>query len=189
MARPVCSPARGGEGGYSPFSSPSQSAAAVYLTRIGNRQPMSFLRIDLTSARLTEVDPNVPLAGRVARDERGGFWYVQAPEPPADSEGGACTRPFPTCQSPLLQPCRLVRASADPFSSATRTLAPRLTLSVGPSAQITGSFTDGLAVSGDLTRAVVSRGAIVRREPLPGVLLELLRTRAPSGTAPSTRPA
>jgi hypothetical protein len=172
--------AAGGEGGYSPFASPSQSATAVYLTRTGNRRPRNFLRIDLASARLTEVDPNLPLAGRVARDERGGFWYVQGPEPAEDGDV-SCARRFPTRQSPLLQPCRLVRASADPFSSTPRTLAPRLTLSIGASDLITGLATDHLAVSGDLTRTVVSRGAIVRREPLPGVTLELLRNKGVHG--------
>jgi hypothetical protein len=172
--------AGGGEGGYSPFASPSQSASAVYLTRTGNRRPMNFLRIDLASARLTEVVPHVPLAGRVARDERGSFWYVQAPEPPEEG-GGTCERPFPTRQSPLLQPCRLIRASADPFSSTPRTLAPRLTLT---SDRIHGLFTDHLAVSGDLTREVVSRSTVVRREPLPGVVLELLRNRSALGNGP-----
>jgi hypothetical protein len=175
--------AAGGEGGYSPFASPSQSATAVYLTRTGNRRPRSFLRIDLASARLTEVEPNVPLAGRVARDERGSFWYVQAPEPAEDGDV-SCARRFPTRQSPLLQSCRLVGASADPFSSATRTLAPRLALSLGASDLISGLFTDHLAVSGDLTRAVVSRGAIVRREPLRGVMLELLRNKSARGDGP-----
>jgi hypothetical protein len=171
----------GGEGGYSPFASPSQSASAVYLTRIGNRDPRSFVRIDLASGRMSEVNPNVPLAGRVARDERGSFWYVQAPEPPEDpNEGPAC--PLASAgQSSSLQPCRLIRASADPFSSATRPLAPRLTLSVRTGGRIDGLFTDQLAVSGDLARDMVSRGTIVRREPLPGVTLELLRSKRADG--------
>jgi hypothetical protein len=167
--------AAGGEGGHSPFASPSQSASAVWLTRTGNREPMSFLRIDLASRRLTQVDPRVPLAGRVVRDERGSFWYVQAPEPPEEFHGDP-----PFC-GPASGACRLIRASADPFSSRPRTLAPRLTLSTRAGESITGLFTDRLAVSGDLAREVVRRGVSLRREPLAGTTLELLRNDRPDG--------
>jgi len=50
----VLARAGGGEGGYSPFSSPSQSASAVWLTRTGFREAtpsLVFLRIDLASGR------------------------------------------------------------------------------------------------------------------------------------------
>ena len=168
----------GGEGGYSPYASPSQSASAVFLTRTGNREPMNFVRIDLRSGRRSEVDPRLPLGGSVVRDERGTFWYVQAPEP-QDNFGNSpppfCTRSFPTRSSPLLQPCRLVRASADPFSRARRVLPPRLTRSGPLDLLIVGRFGDPLAVSGELSRAVVAREAVVGREPLAGVTLDLLR--------------
>jgi len=39
-------------------------------------------------------------------------------------------------------------------------------------------------VSGDLTRAIVRRSTIVRREPLAGVPLELLRSDRPMGRGP-----
>lgn len=168
----------GGEGGYSPYASPSQSASAVFLTRTGNRQPMNFVRINLRSGRKSEVDPRLPLGGRVARDERGTFWYVQAPEPHDDfgnSPPPFCTRTFPTRSSPLLQPCRLVRASTDPFSRGQRVLPARLTRFGPQDLLIDGHFGDPLAISGELTRAVVARETVVGREPLAGVTLDLLR--------------
>lgn len=174
----VLAHAPGGEGGYSPFSSPNQSASAVWLTRTGNREPLDFLRVDIASRRLTAVHPNVPLAGRVARDERGTFWYVQAPEPPEEYYGEP-----PFCVSPL-EPCRLIRSSASPFSSATRALPPQLRLSVGAWRDISGLFTDPPEVSGDLTRTTVRRSTIMRREPLRAVSLELLRSDRPEGRGP-----
>ena len=57
----------------------------------------------------------------MARDEQSrAFWYVQGPEPHADYHGDP-----PFCRSPL-EPCRLVRASASPFSATARTLPTRL---------------------------------------------------------------
>jgi hypothetical protein len=162
----------GGEGGYSPFSSPSLTASAVFLTRTGLRQDVSqgFVRIDLASRRLTTVAANVELAGAVKRDERGGFWYVEGPEPHFDFHAEP-----PFCRSPY-QPCRLVHASASPFSAAQRTLLPRLEV---------GAFAGTPAVlSGTLTQAVVSAGSVVRREPLPGVALGLLRNDDPNEEGP-----
>jgi hypothetical protein len=119
------------------------------------------------------VDSNVPLAGQVARDERGRFWYVQGPEPGWDDHGEP-----PFCTSEL-HPCRLVRASASPFSSATRTLLPRLRFSVGESQEITGPSSEPIVLSGDLTRAFVRHSTVLRREPLGAVSLELLRSDDP----------
>jgi hypothetical protein len=169
--------AGGGEGGYSPFASASQSASAVYLTRTGNRRPHDFLRIDLRSARLTALDPHVPLAGRVTRDERGRFWYVQGPEP---DENGAVGCPL-RASAAALQPCRLIRASSDPFGPSLRVLVLRLTLSPPGTGRIHGLYTDTLAISGDLRRDVVAHNTIVRRLPVAGAQLELLRNR-PSPT-------
>jgi hypothetical protein len=158
----------GGEGGYSPFSSANLSSSAVFLTRTGLRQDVDqgFLRISLATRRLTTVAANLDLAGDVARDERGAFWYVEGPAPHFDFHA---ERPF--CRSPY-QPCRLVRASASPFSSRERTLLPRVDVA---------SFAGNPAVlSGTLTRAVVSGPTVVRREPLAGVDLRLLRNDDPN---------
>jgi len=164
-------------GGYSQFSSPSQSVSAVWLTRTGNREPMDFLRIDLASGRLTAVHPNVWMAGRLARDERGTFWYVQAPEPPWEYHGEP-----PFCTSPL-EPCRLVRSSASPFSSTTRALTPRLRVTSPNAPTEGGPCTEPIVIFGDLTRAIVRRSTVVRREPLAAVPLELLRSD-PYGAGP-----
>jgi hypothetical protein len=178
----VLARAPGGLGGYSPFSSPSQSASAVWLTRTGFREgvPTGFLRIDLASGRLTVIIPNVPLAGRVARDERGTFWYVQGPEPGWDYHGEP-----PFCTSEL-QPCRLLRASASPFSAAKRTLMPQVRVSVAGSGQISVRPGEPLVLSGDISRPIVRRNTVVGREPLPQVSLELMRNDSEDGEGPFT---
>jgi len=150
-------------GGYSPFISPNLSASAVWLTRTGEREgePQGFLRIDLPSGRITAVRPNLPVAGRLARDERGTFWYVQGPEPGFDYH-----QQPPFCVSSL-DPCRLVRASASPFSTNTRTLLPRLRL-LAPSFLYPTVFADRpFVLSGDVTRAVVRGRDLVSRLPAP----------------------
>ena len=165
---------RGGEGGYSPFASPSLSSSSVWLTRTGQRQQVQqgFLRIELRSRRLTTVPANLNLAGRVARDEQNGtFWYVQGPEPHFDYHGDP-----PYCRS-ALEPCRLVRASASPFSTVPRTLLPRLhaALAMNPT-----------VLAGELRRTIVRGGALAGSEPVPGVALELLRTASVDEAAPLT---
>ena len=178
----------GGEGGYSPFSSPSLSASAVWLTRTGLRPgaPAGFLRIDLASRRLTAVAPNLNLAGRLARDERGSFWYVQGPEPDFDFHGEV-----PYCRS-RLEPCRLVRASASPFSSTPRALLPRIGVDGGQFAVLPSSAGAQRALAGAVSRAVVRKGAVVGQQPVPGVAVELLRTSpgpfAPTGLTATTDP-
>jgi hypothetical protein len=162
----------GGEGGYSPFSSPNLSRTAVWLTRSGARQQVvqGFLRIDIRSARLTTIGAGTYIAGRVARDERGTFWYVDGPEPDWDYD-----LEFPYCRS-RLQPCRLVRASASPFSSTARALLPRLRIDGGESMQLTIPTGKPPVITGDLTRLVVRGGRLAGREPVPGVALDVLRT-------------
>ncbi len=157
---------RGGEGGYSPFVSPSLSSSYVWLTRTGQRQQVrqGFVRIDLRSRRLTTVPAHVNLAGRVARDEQGDFWYVQGPEPHFDYHGDP-----PFCRSQL-EPCRLVRASASPFSAIPRTLLARL--HVAPAAG------NPPVLQGELRRTIVRGAAVAGSQPVAGVALQLLRTPA-----------
>ena len=159
---------------YSPFASPTQSASAVWLTRNRIQRPRrdanDFLRIDLASRRLTKVRPHLLLAGRVARDERGTFWYVQRPEANDLDAHDANGRP-PFCTA-RLERCRLVRASASPFSRRERTLLPSLRRA---RAGFSVLWTDPpVRIAGDLTRPVVRGGTVVRREPLPNVAVELL---------------
>lgn len=167
--------ARSGSGldGYSQFTSPSQSAGSVWLTRIGNRDPQDFLRVGVGGGKLTAVQPNLLLAGRVARDERGRFWYVQGPEPLGDTEAAHGFPPF--CGSGI-GACHLVRASASPFSSRERTLPVALRMT---SDYVGVVYGDTAEVAGNLTRPVVRRSAVLRREPLPGAAIELLRVEGP----------
>jgi len=180
----------GGEGGYSPFVSPNLSASSVWLTRTGQRQQVQqgFVRIELSSRRMTTIASNVNLAGRVARDDRGAFFYLQGPEPHFDYHGDP-----PFCRS-TLEPCRLVRASASPFSATPRTLLPRLRISGAPSGTINAFAADPPVLSGDLTSAVVRGGEVVLRQPVPGVALSLLRDPEPgpfaaTGLTTTTDPA
>ncbi len=174
--------AGGGEGGFSPFTSPNLSASAVWLTRTGRRQGVvqGFLRIDVRSRRLETVPANLNLAGRVARDERGRFWYVQGPEPEVDAFGEP-----PFCRS-TLQPCVLVRASASPLSTTERTLLPRLTIDTRGDQFIIASAADPLRLSGTLERTIVRGSAVARREPVLGVALEIVRAADENSPGPFT---
>ncbi len=169
----------GGEGGYSPFVSPNLSGSSVWLTRVGRRERVKqgFLRIDLRSRRLTTVAANVNLHGGLARDERGRFWYVQGPAPDFDGES--------RCDF-ALEPCRLVAASASPFSTTARTLLPRVSIVAPASGQISAFATDPIALVGELSRPVVRQDAVVGREPLAGVAIDLLRAAGLDRPAPFT---
>ncbi|MCA1680379.1 MAG: hypothetical protein LC777_16215, partial [Actinobacteria bacterium] len=166
----------GGEGGYSPFASPNLSRSAVWLTRTGRREGVAqgFLRIGLRDRRLVTV-PEGPFGGAIARDERGRFWYIQGPQPDFDSESRCAA---------VLEPCRLVRASASPFSNTPRTLLPRLALDVGNRDTITAFAADPPVLSGRLVRPVIRRGAVVTTVPMRGVTLDLLRTSSLSEPGP-----
>jgi hypothetical protein len=150
--------------GSSAFASPNQSADAIWLTRTGDEPEPMFVVIDLRTGRpqLAEVPAHASLTGSLARDEHGTTWYVEG----AFREGSCEFVPIP---------CRLVRASASPFSDAERALLPRLTISA-PSDQLPSPiYGDPFVVSGQLTRPIVSGDRIVRSEPIAGVPVELLR--------------
>jgi hypothetical protein len=175
----------GGEGGYSPFVAPNLSASAVWLTRVGRRQGVDpgFLRIDIASKRLTTIPADVR---SFARDERGRMWYVEGPE--IDWDGDSSCRP-------PLEPCRLVQASASPFSSTPRRLLARVSIDGETFPQAKDIFAgDPLVLSGKLSRAIVRTGVVVGSEGVPGVTLQLLRTAsieqpgsfAPTGPAATT---
>lgn len=140
------------------FSSPSQSASSVWLTRSGANPLPAFVRIDVRSGRKREVRARTRLTGPLARDERGRFYYV---------EGDAFDE---DCMMAAAVPCRLVRAGVDPFSSRRRALLPTLTIG-GPQA----SPGDPYVLSGRLYRTVVGAGKVVRLDGLSGVQIELLR--------------
>ena len=147
------------------FGSPSQSAKAVWLSRHGFGLASAFVRIDLATNKRSEVPTHATVTGAVARDERGAWWYVTASRfVERDCSGWAPT------------PCRLIRASPDPFSDAERRLAPtmRISLSAGPEPVVFGV---PVTVSGELARPVVRRGAFVRAEPVANATVRLLRGR------------
>lgn len=168
----------GGElGGYSPFASPNLSRSAVWLTRTGRREGVAqgFLRIGLRDRRLVTVPEGLTFGDAIARDERGRFWYIQGPQPDFDAESRCAA---------VLEPCRLVRASASPFSNTPRTLLPRLDLDTGDRDNISAFAADPPVLSGRLVRPVIRRGAVVRTVPMPGVTLDLLRTSSLSEPGP-----
>jgi hypothetical protein len=136
------------------FGTPSLSATAVYLMR-STPTDQRFVRIELPSGRRTETPAHIDLEGAFARDERGVSWYV---ETPGRYDCSSVYRPD--------VPCRLVRTSASPFSSATRRLAPLLRIALKPGEPPT--------ITGRLERTVVRGRRILRREPLAGVAVELL---------------
>jgi len=169
--------ATGGEGGYSPFVTPSLSASAVWLARTGRRQGVTrgFLRIGLASARRQTVAGDVR---SLARDERGRIWYVEGPE--LDWDG------YSSCRS-TIEPCRLVRASASPFSSASRTLLARVSVDGAAFADFREAFAgEPLVLSGRVSRAIVRKGAVVGAEAVPGVVMVLLRNRSVEYAGPFT---
>jgi len=78
----------------------------------------------------------------------------------------------------IANPCRVVRASDDPFGPEARPLAPKLALeepydTQDPAAQ--PRATQPLTLSGALTRSIMERGKVVRAEPVAGVPIALRR--------------
>jgi hypothetical protein len=170
-----------GEDGYSPFVSPSQSGSTVWVTQTGLRLgvpggPYTFTAIDLRSKRVTRASSHVMLAGAAVRDERGTFWYVQAVTQAIEDYGEP-----PFCTG-AIAPCRLMQASASPFSHAARTLAPEVTIATPhQNYEIAALYTDPPVLAGDLGRPTVRDGAVVAGAPLGGVALELWQTDDPDG--------
>lgn len=103
-----------GEGGYSPYSSPSIVNGSVYLARGGNREGVTngFVRIQLRSRVITTVGRQT-LAGRVAREDGNSTWFIQG-TPDEEELPGMSAHCAPT-----QPPCQLVLASADPYPLVT----------------------------------------------------------------------
>lgn len=151
------------------FNSPSQSAGSVFVTRTGVHPTASFVRIDRLTGRRTEIPAHTNLTGPYARDDRGATWYVEGGE----YRGESCNDAVPV-------PCRLVRASANPFTATLRPLLPQLTISTRSANAL---FGDPFTLSGRLTQTLVSGVRVFRTDPLGGVTLEILR-RVTDPTAP-----
>ena len=147
------------------FSGLAADGGYVYSTRIGVRPTSAFVRIDRRSGAAREVRAQTGLAGGLALDA-GRVTYLELQ---GTFKGGDCG---------AANPCRIVRASADPFGSEERPLAPKLALvplfdTQDPAAQ--PRATQPLTLSGKLTRSIVQGGEVVRTEVVPGVPIELLR--------------
>lgn len=141
------------------FASPTQTAATVFVTRSGSHVASTFVAIDLRTGRRTEVAAHANLTGPLA----AGFYYVEGGE----FRGEGCTDAAPV-------PCRLVHASASPFSPTARSLLPKLTISA-PSDTELPVFGDPFALSGRLTQTVVTGSRVVRTDPLGGVRIAIVR--------------
>jgi len=138
----------------------------LYSSRFGENPLSGFVRIDRRTGAVREVRAQVELAGGLALDA-GRLTYLELPNP--FFRGGDCG---------AANPCRVVRASADPFGAEPRPLAPTVTLKPHPDTQGRAALvraTQPVTLSGTLTRSVVQRGRIVRDEPLTGVPIELRR--------------
>lgn len=158
------------------FSSPSQSSSSAWVTRTGVNPQPSFVRLHARSGRKWEVRAQTTLAGPLARDERGRYFYVAGGE----FRGDGCVDPGPA-------PCRLVRTKISPFSTRERGLLADLTITSstvrpGPPPK----FGDPVVLSGRLSRKFVSKGRVRREEPVGGVPIELLRRSGGNPSAPRT---
>jgi len=147
------------------FAGLGADGSFVYSTRSGVRPEPTFVRITRRTGTVREVPARTGLAGGLALDA-GRLTYLELQ---GTLRGGDCG---------TANPCRVVRASADPFGPDARPLAPRLVLATpydiqDPAAQPRAA--QPLALSGTLTRSVVRRGELVGSEGLAGVPIELRR--------------
>ncbi len=164
------------------YDSPVLDDNYVYATRTGIGPTPRFVRLRRDTGSSKEVDAQTILAGSIARD-KGVTTYVEVQ---GAGQGGVCAP---------VTPCRVVVTSADPFSSSSRTLAPRVTLTP-PGAGLLGNRP--LNVSGGFAQLVVQNGKVVRSEPVAGMPLEVLRaaysptpsgqTLVPTGVRATTGP-
>jgi hypothetical protein len=141
------------------YISPVMDDKYMYATRIGTGHASSFVRVKRDKGTVSEVDAQTTLAGSIAHD-KGVLMYVEVQ---AGATGGSC--------GPVT-PCRIVTASANPFSSSSRDLLPRMSLTA-PGEGLLGN--QPLPVTGSLTVPTVKSGKIVGTHPLVGVALDILR--------------
>jgi hypothetical protein len=148
------------------FVSPNQAPDAIWLTRTGVNPEPTFVLIDLKQRRPKprEVRAQTELTGAFARDNQSGtFWYVEG----TGFRGDGCAQEEPT-------PCRLVRASVNPFSPLPRALLPTLTITAPTETTPVFLYGDPFVLSGRLTRKIVHFGVVGRTDPIAGVPVALL---------------
>jgi hypothetical protein len=141
------------------FDSPELDDKYIYATRVGTGPAPSFVRIRRDKNSVSEVEAQTTLAGSIAVD-KGTLTYLAVQ---AATRGATC--------GPIT-PCRIVAASANPFSSSPRELLPRMAMA----APAEGLFGDQpLAVSGSLSVPTVKNGKIIGTRPLGGAPIEIWR--------------
>lgn len=163
-----------GEGGAAYLSDPTLVGNKVYLMRYSQRWGVTtaFLRVDLSTKSAAERRVRVNATGSFARDSTSGVsWFVQAR--PADSEQDSTGGP--PCDAEA--PCRLVRAGADPFTSATRTLLPDISM-----AEEFRAENGNVLVSGRVSSRRLSGDKVVATIPVPGLTVQVVAT-PPKGIA------
>lgn len=159
------------------FAGLGADGSFVYSSRFGVGADPSFVRIDRRTGAVREVRAQTELDGGLALDG-GRLTYLELQ---GTFRGGDCA---------LASPCRVVRASADPFGPDARRLAPRLTLEAPEDTQDPAAqhrATQPLTLSGTLTRRVVRGGEVVGTEPVAGVGVELQRDADSSDTPGAER--
>jgi hypothetical protein len=144
------------------FGQVAQDERNVWTVRYGMGRG-SFIRVRAAGGSREEVTSFGPLTGDFAKAPDGNPLYVEAQD-------------FESCGEFSAVPCRLIAASADPFGSTVRPLAPRLTVAY------TGTPRAGqpLAFSGRLTQRLVAGSELLRADPVAGVTVDL-RARVGQG--------
>lgn len=107
--------AGGGEGGYSPFASPSLTSTSLWLTRTGSRQHIEPGVIRITSPasrrpKYNEYHDN-SIAGRFVAQDGGHYWMLRGTNG-GDEQSSYDAAAYCTEQ----QPCQLIRANGSPAS-------------------------------------------------------------------------
>ncbi len=141
------------------YGSPVLDGKYVYATRTGKGPTPRFVRIRRDSGSRKEVEAQTVLTGSVAR-LGSRMAYVEAQ---GASQGDPCAP---------ITPCRIMLSSADPFSSKSRSLAPRLTLAPPPQALFGNQ---AIWVTGSLTTPIVKQGKVTRTEAINGMPVRILR--------------
>jgi hypothetical protein len=158
---------QGEESNY--IGSVSIDRGALFTARGGIRQANAFARLSFGGTKRSAVRSFVTLQGAFARDA-GRTYYLQSVGYESQGDCGC-----------------LVVAGQDPFGSATRTLAPEVTLSVAPEPVYVDSAPRAeIAV----TTRTVSRSAVVGTAPVAGAPVELLSAvpTDPRAQAPTPQP-
>ena len=151
------------------IGSVSIDRGALFTARGGIRQANVFQRLSFGGTQRTALRSFVRLQGGFARDA-GRTYYLQAVDYESTGDCGC-----------------LVVAGDDPFSGATRTLVPEVSLTVAPQPAFADSAPSAQI---GVTARSVSRNTVYGTSPVPGVPVELLSAvpTAPRAPAPTPQP-